>query len=454
VAISKRLRYEVLRRDGFACWYCGIKSAEAKLVVDAVVPEALGGSHKDPANLRSACEPCNSGKTSSSPDAPLIAAVAEDAARWAQAMAMAAEEVLSSGAAVTEAHKRFDAAWSGWTYGDDEQPIPKDPGWKHTVDSLLAAGLPMRLLEECIQIAMSRKRVSPENTFRYMCGVAWNKVTELQKRAQEITQGTEPANAPADSADDYDRGRIDAANEVLAELIDAERDQYLEWSDDGGWGDAHGEPQTEADHITSAAATALSDVRCDLAELERRIVDVLDGLPDCTGKRAMKAARELLYEATGEDFARRLFLMDSLRFLEDELRLPAAKQYLFKLPDEQRAEWLAYASALYHGRRLGDAGWTVRAAMCAQVIAADRLYSDMCSARGEHIAACPERAVYNAQFAELKCCGPDGPEGHEGHPVCERHLEKLMDGTYISRRGRTYTIADFAEIDEDAGAPF
>ena len=362
-AISKRLRYEVLRRDGHACYYCGAKAPEVKLVVDAVVPEALGGSHKDPANLRTACEPCNSGKTSTAPDAPLVAAVAEDAARWAQAMAAAAQEMLSSDGALSAAHQRFDAAWSGWTYGDDKLPVPKDPGWKNSVDALLAAGLPMRLLEECVQIAMSRKRVSPENTFRYMCGVAWNKVSKLQERAREIASGATPSPVPEEE-DRYEQGRADAAREVLAELRKTEQEQYLEWADDGGYGESIGEPQTETERLMGAATDALSDKCCDLAELQYKLVETLDALPGDAGKRAMKAARQMLYVERGEGFQGRIFLLDSLRHLEDELKLPEEATSLFALPEAESTQWLTYAAALYPSgrlrRRLGSPRGRVR----------------------------------------------------------------------------------------------
>ena len=48
-------RHQLLRRDNHACRYCGRSAPEVPLTVDAVVPEALGGSHKDPANLVAAC---------------------------------------------------------------------------------------------------------------------------------------------------------------------------------------------------------------------------------------------------------------------------------------------------------------------------------------------------------------------------------------------------------------
>lgn len=69
--VSKRMRYEVLRRDGYACRYCGTRGAEAALVVDHVTPRALGGKD-EPSNLVTACEPCNTGKSSTVPGLDLV----------------------------------------------------------------------------------------------------------------------------------------------------------------------------------------------------------------------------------------------------------------------------------------------------------------------------------------------------------------------------------------------
>jgi hypothetical protein len=61
--VSKRLRFEIFKRDGFACVYCGRSPAASPLHVDHVVPVEGGGSSK-PENLVSACEDCNQGKSS------------------------------------------------------------------------------------------------------------------------------------------------------------------------------------------------------------------------------------------------------------------------------------------------------------------------------------------------------------------------------------------------------
>lgn len=63
--ISTRTRFEILKRDGFRCAYCGTTplQTQAPMHVDHVVPVAEGGTD-DPENLITACAPCNMGKSS------------------------------------------------------------------------------------------------------------------------------------------------------------------------------------------------------------------------------------------------------------------------------------------------------------------------------------------------------------------------------------------------------
>lgn len=231
-AISKRLRFEVMRRDNFACRYCGATADDAKLVVDAVVPEALGGSHNDPANLRTACEPCNSGKSATPPDAPLVADVAQDAFRWSKAIQTASARMLADLEARERDREEFHQCWGSWGYGKgaDRKLVALGPGWQQSVDQFIAAGLPLRVLKECINLAMTRDRVNAESKFRYMCGIAWSKVSELQKAAQKAVRGDGAADS--DDEDAYDRGRRDFAKELLDEEMTAEeRAYFLEMAD-------------------------------------------------------------------------------------------------------------------------------------------------------------------------------------------------------------------------------
>lgn len=125
MAISRRLRFEILRRDGHACRYCGAMAPDVKLTVDHVVPTTLGGSD-DPTNLVTACAPCNAGKSSISPDSGMVEDVAADALRWARAMETAATAMLIERDLVTEMTDRFKAKWNAWSWTRDI-PMPDIP---------------------------------------------------------------------------------------------------------------------------------------------------------------------------------------------------------------------------------------------------------------------------------------------------------------------------------------
>lgn len=62
-SIGPKLRFEVFRRDGFTCAYCGETPPAAVLQVDHFKPVAEGGTD-DLENLVTACFECNSGKSS------------------------------------------------------------------------------------------------------------------------------------------------------------------------------------------------------------------------------------------------------------------------------------------------------------------------------------------------------------------------------------------------------
>ncbi len=59
--MTPSLRFDILRRDGFTCRYCGRKPPTVILEADHIDPKANGG--KDTLdNLITACGPCNRGK--------------------------------------------------------------------------------------------------------------------------------------------------------------------------------------------------------------------------------------------------------------------------------------------------------------------------------------------------------------------------------------------------------
>jgi hypothetical protein len=193
VAISKRLRFEILRRDNHTCRYCGGSAPDVKLRIDHVLPEALGGSD-DPSNLVTSCEPCNSGKSSIAPDSPLVEDVKQDALRWARAMEIARRGAQAERDTRDGYRQIFKDAWDGWTVlrGGQRISLPLPADWPLAVDSFVAAGLDDEDLVDAIDQSMRRKLVTDK--YRYFCGVAWNMIRQRTETARILAPLCEPGD--------------------------------------------------------------------------------------------------------------------------------------------------------------------------------------------------------------------------------------------------------------------
>lgn len=185
MALSKRLRYEILRRDNHACRYCGGIAPDVALTVDHVVPVSLGGTD-DSSNLVTACKDCNAGKSSSSPDAAIVAAVDEKALIWKSAMEIAAQERAAAFAHDRELIGQFLTRWNNWTWTDyrgDQHTEDLPATFDVSVRNLLTAGLTPDDLDELIDVAMTAKS---RDTWAYFCGCGWRRIRQAQERAAEI----------------------------------------------------------------------------------------------------------------------------------------------------------------------------------------------------------------------------------------------------------------------------
>jgi hypothetical protein len=178
MAVSKRLRYEILRRDGHACRYCGATAPDVALTVDHLIPAALGGSD-DPSNLVAACQDCNAGKSATPPGAPLVADVEADALRWAQAMAHAAHEQER----VRESREALEE-YVGDLWAADIGPLWEVPEtWRDSVHQMRAAGALIDDYEEAIKITRRRSRDEP---WKYFCGVIYGILRQRADRARQL----------------------------------------------------------------------------------------------------------------------------------------------------------------------------------------------------------------------------------------------------------------------------
>ncbi len=212
--ISKRLRFEILRRDNHTCRYCGALAVETSLVVDHVIPVALGGT-TDPSNLAAACVDCNIGKASTSPDAAVVTAVNEAAQEWVHALRKAVENQRARYIEVRRAdetqrlemQKRvkgccevvrnnwpdehtfetmkqiaLDCGDESWALVWSDTELLPD-GWTETVRRVVHRGLMEADIQQACSEALTRPKIT--DRYRYFCGVCWSM---LRQREQEATR--------------------------------------------------------------------------------------------------------------------------------------------------------------------------------------------------------------------------------------------------------------------------
>lgn len=180
MSVTKRTRFEVLRRDGFSCQYCGLNATETGegLTVDHVMPVSLGGSDK-PDNLVAACRDCNSGKASINPDSPIVAGVSDRAAAYA--LGMLDRMTTIRGEIQTEDYfvLWFEREWNAWTRGGKQFPLP--PDYHQSVTRWYRMGVPHELFQRAIEAAAKKQFLKGSyGEFAYMAGVIWRTLDDKE----------------------------------------------------------------------------------------------------------------------------------------------------------------------------------------------------------------------------------------------------------------------------------
>lgn len=169
MSLSKKLRFEVFKRDGFRCMYCGAHPPEVVLEVDHIVPVAAGGPD-DSDNLITSCFNCNRGKSDKDLSvAPM--ALSEKAALIAER-----EEQLRGYYEVMEAARlRLDE--EAWRVISVFEPDAERYN-RARIQSIkkFIGQLGFHEVHEAAEIAMAAGIYSDNRMFKYFCGVCWKKI--------------------------------------------------------------------------------------------------------------------------------------------------------------------------------------------------------------------------------------------------------------------------------------
>lgn len=172
-AISKRTRFEVFKRDGFTCVYCGGHPPEAVLEVDHLIPVAADGDN-GPDNLVTACDGCNRGKA-----AVLLSTVPESLSVKAARIAESEAQLAGFTEVVRAKRERLEAeTWLVVAELTDDDSFRRDhlQSIKSFVDRLGVEGV-----IEAAQIARAKVWLTDARRFRYFCGVCWQKIRDASE---------------------------------------------------------------------------------------------------------------------------------------------------------------------------------------------------------------------------------------------------------------------------------
>jgi len=172
-SLSKKIRFDVFKRDGFKCMYCGAHPPAVVLEADHIKPVALGGKNRMD-NLITACFACNRGKAAISLDAvPQALADKAEAIKEREAQIKGYEKVMSD--------KRLRLDREAWAILHillpDAESASRD--WLNSLRSFIDK-LGFHDVKESMEIAVAKGRYSDDKTWRYFCGICWNKLRKAE----------------------------------------------------------------------------------------------------------------------------------------------------------------------------------------------------------------------------------------------------------------------------------
>jgi 5-methylcytosine-specific restriction endonuclease McrA len=180
--IGKRLRFEIFKRDGFTCQYCGGRPPAVVLQVDHVIAVSHGGTNEIE-NLITACFECNSGKSDRNlADVP--DSIKQKIARQRESSEQISEYYKFLEQARQERERVVGELGSYWC---DSIVSKSERGqWTWSQDRKRSArrflqSLNPNEIRDAIDLAILRLAPSLDDdsaAWKYFCGICWSKIRE------------------------------------------------------------------------------------------------------------------------------------------------------------------------------------------------------------------------------------------------------------------------------------
>lgn len=172
-SMSKKLRFDVFKRDSFKCQYCGSTPPTVILEVDHIHPVSQGGKNCLD-NLLTACFDCNRGK-----GAHLLSAIPESVTDRAALLAEKMEQVKAFARLVKsrkkmeegqidEVEDAFRIHFTGFGFS---------PSFRESV-RIFVQKLPAHDVSAYMHLACARVAGRRDDAIKYFCGICWKVIKE------------------------------------------------------------------------------------------------------------------------------------------------------------------------------------------------------------------------------------------------------------------------------------
>lgn len=169
--VTKRMRFQVFKRDGFKCQYCGRTPPTVVLEVDHIHPVAKGGKNQSD-NLLTACFDCNRGK-----GAELLSSVPASLIDRATVLREKQDQVKAYSKLLREIDQHLEDLVD--RLGTVLARHFKDKAFSGTFRDSIKANFASVLPEDRLFFAMTKacvKCASADAACRYFCGICWNMI--------------------------------------------------------------------------------------------------------------------------------------------------------------------------------------------------------------------------------------------------------------------------------------
>jgi hypothetical protein len=171
-AISKKVRFEIFKRDGFCCAYCGKRPPQTTLEVDHINPVVNGGDNSID-NLITSCFDCNRGKGKG-----LLSSIPESLKDKAKRIKECELQLSEYRKIIEVQEKRITSdVWDvvHELFNEDRNTIRT--AWFKSIRQFNdILGLDEVISSAQLAYYKIGHKTNEENYFKYFCGICWNKV--------------------------------------------------------------------------------------------------------------------------------------------------------------------------------------------------------------------------------------------------------------------------------------